>query len=142
MAHPGNALTAALYQRLRQSIPLKIALGGAHIYDQIPQNAVFPYLVLGDDTLTPRDTRDGVGWEATFTLHYWDRALGRKLIKTLMGHGWDTLHGQEEAIAIPGFALLLLRCESERTWHARTRHGHADDDYHGIQRFRALISEL
>lgn len=142
MAHPANALQAAIYTRLTGYSALTTALGGAKVYDHVPQDTAAPYVVIGDDTLVESDTKTANGWEATITIHCWDFATaGRMCIKTLMGHIFDALHRQESNITVSGFSLTYIAREFEESYQETAEDGDNDHYYHGIQRFRALITE-
>jgi hypothetical protein len=140
VAYPANALQAAIYTRLTSYTPLTTALGGARVFDHVPQNQPFPYVVLGDDTLVDWSTKTNNGWEATLTLHCWDRPkAGRKSVKTILGHLYDALHRQEASVTVTGFQLVLLQCEFQQTFQETAVEGDNDHFYHGVMRFRALI---
>ena len=86
MTSPDNALQKGLYDRLTGYAPLTAALGGAKVYDFVPESVQPPYAVIGEDTLTDWDTKDRQGWEITVTVHCWDfEKAGRKSVKTLLG---------------------------------------------------------
>ena len=70
------ALQQAVFARLGAFAALT-ALVGARIYDHAPQDATFPYVVIGDDTTIPFDTHSTVGGEHTITVHTWSRYRGR-----------------------------------------------------------------
>jgi len=48
---------------------LVIGVDPTPVYDDVPQGASFPYVVIGDDTSIPWDTDDSVGSESTLTIH-------------------------------------------------------------------------
>lgn len=62
------------------------------IYDDVPQNAAFPYVVVGDDTSIALDDDCGNGFESTVTIHVWSIYSGRKEVKTIMGNIYNALH--------------------------------------------------
>lgn len=142
MAHPANALQAGIYARLTGYSALTTALGGSKVYDHVPQNTAAPYVMIGEDTMIEADTKTENGWEVTLTIHCWDfEKAGRKSIKTIMGHIFDALHNQEASITVTGFSLVLIRREFEESYQETDEKGSPDHYYHGIQRFRAIISE-
>jgi hypothetical protein len=112
---------------------LKAALSTT-IYDNVPDNAVAPYIVIGDDTFVQMDTDLIVGFEATVTIHSWSKYRGRAEVKTIMGNIYDALHRAE--FTVQGYNLLGCDCEYSETFlesDGVTRHG--------VQRFRILIRE-
>lgn len=103
------------------------------VYDHVPQESAFPYIVIGDDTSTPWDTDDSTGSESTCTIHVWSRQRGRKEVKTIMQAIYDAMHRQE--LTITGGALVECAAEFQESF--------LDPDgitRHGVIRFR-LITE-
>jgi hypothetical protein len=112
---------------------LKTALSTT-VYDNVPDNAVAPYVVIGDDTFVQMDTDLIVGFEATVTIHSWSKYRCRAEVKTIMGNIYDALHRAE--FTVQGYNLLGCDCEYSETFlesDGVTRHG--------VQRFRILIRE-
>lgn len=104
------------------------------VYDDVPDNAAAPYVVIGADTLVAFDTDDGSGFEATLTIHSWSVYRGRKEIKELQGAIYDALHRAE--LSISGYNFL--GCDSEFSESLLEADGVTR---HGVQRFRILIRE-
>lgn len=141
MASPDNALQAAIYTRLTGFTALTTALGGQRIYDHVPQGVSAPYVLIGDDTLVDDDTKSKAGWEGTITLHVWDyQKAGRKSVKALLSHIHDALHQQEANITVTGFSLVQIRREFQQTIQEPGIEGENDHYYHGIARYRAVIT--
>lgn len=114
-----------------------LADGADGIYDGVPQDSVFPYVVIGDTTVRPNDTMTEEGAEATITIHTWDSpdadadAIGYSILKQIMSAIVDAL--DDAALSVAGHTLVLLRFEFSDTF--------LDPDgltRHGVQRFRAL----
>ena len=104
------------------------------VYDNVPENAVAPYIVIGDDTFIEYDTDSLRGFEATITVHSWSTYRGRAEVKTIMGLIYEALHRAEFTIA--GYNLIGCDCEFSESFlesDGLTRHG--------VQRFRILIRE-
>jgi hypothetical protein len=109
------------------------ALDPVPVFDAVPQGQAKPYAVIGDDTAADwPQSIDVDGEEVEITVHVWSVYAGRKEVKTLMGRIRAALH--EAPLAVPGFALVSLRCLSERSFlepDGATRHG--------VIRFRAQV---
>jgi hypothetical protein len=104
------------------------------VYDNVPDNAQAPYVVIGDDTLVEFDSDGTSGFEATVTVHSWSIYRGRAEVKNIMGLIYDALHRAE--LNVQGYNLLGCDCEFSETFlesDGVTRHG--------VQRFRILIRE-
>lgn len=142
MSLPLNALQAGIYTRLTEYAALTSALGGKKIYDHVPQNTKAPYVLIGDDTAIDSDTKVSNGWELTLTIHCWDfEKAGRKSIKTIMGHIYDALHKAEDSVTVSGFSLVQIYQEFAQSFQETATEGSGDHYYHGVQRFRALITD-
>lgn len=125
-------LQQAVYAALRADPALKGLLGDpARVYDHVPADSTFPYLVLGEATTLPFDAKTEDGMEQTLTLHAWSRARGLKETKDIMAAATAALDSQ--ALGLSGHTLILLRFEFAATFmesDGLTRHG--------VQRFRAI----
>ncbi len=130
-----QALDTAL--RADATLIALLADGADGIYDGVPQDSVFPYVVIGEDTIRPFDTMTEDGAEATITIHTWDSpdadadAIGFSLTKRIMSAIVDAL--DQASLSVSGHTLVLMRHEFQNTFR--------DTDgltVHGVQRFRAL----
>jgi hypothetical protein len=72
MKSPMSALQTALYARLTAAMPT------AHIYDDVPQGAAFPYLSLGEHDCINWGTNVKPGTDNYFSVHVWSQAAGWK----------------------------------------------------------------
>src|SRR5690625_7353715 len=68
------------------------------VYDDVPQGAAFPYIVIGDDTSIPFDDDCNVGAESTITIHVWSIYSGRLEVKQIMNAVYNRLHRQNLSI--------------------------------------------
>lgn len=107
-------------------------LGGARIYDDVPQRAAFPYLSL--TAITVRDWATGTepGAEIAFTINAWSRGAGHKEAHLLADAVRAALH--DAALTLSSHHLVNLRHESSEAH--RERDG---DTYRVSARFRAVI---
>jgi hypothetical protein len=141
MGSPNNALQAAIYTRLTGFSALTALATGGGIYDFVPEEAEPPYVVIGDDTAIDWSTKTTNGWETTLTIHCWDfEVAGRKSVKAMLSAIYDALHRQEASITVTGFNLVMLQSEFETTFQDTAVQGQNDRFYHGVARYRALIS--
>ncbi len=125
-------LQQALHAALSGDATLQAFLGDpARVFDQVPQDSAFPYLVIGEDTTGPFDTKTEAGMEHRLTIHSWSRYRGLKETKQLMAAVTAALDGA--GLSVSGHDLVLLRQDFGATF--------LDPDgltRHGVQRFRAL----
>ena len=121
------AIQAAIFTRLSTlSTP---------VYDHVPQDTAFSYIVIGDDTSIGWDTDTSVGSESTCTIHVWSRQRGRKQVKDIMAAIYSALNRYE----LPVTGGQLVECAAE------FQESFLDPDgltRHGVIRFRLIVDSL
>lgn len=122
-----SALTALLASDPRASRPA--------IYDHVPQDAAFPYVVVGDTTALEWDTDTSTGHEHTVTLHAWSEYRGRKEVKQIQGELYNALHRHDLSIT----GEHTVTCEHE---YAESLLDPDGITRHGVARFRVLTEAL
>lgn len=119
-------LQKAIYDKL------KTDLNPIQVYDNVPQNASFPYVAIGEDTAIEWETDEVKGTESTLTIHIWSRQKSRVQTKTIMGQVYTAL--SRASLTLTAGTLVTIDFEFGETLldaDGETRHG--------IMRFRALI---
>ena len=102
------------------------------VFDDVPENTAYPYIVIGEETATNIDTKDKDAHEHTLTIHVWSQYRGRKEIKNIMSSVYTTLHNA--SITVSGASLVNIRHEFENTLTE------ADGiTRHGVMRFRVVV---
>ena len=102
------------------------------VFDDVPENTGYPYIVIGEETAVNIDTKDKDAHEHTLTIHVWSQYRGRKEIKNIMSSVYTLLHNA--SITVSGASLVNIRHEFENTLTE------ADGiTRHGIIRFRAVV---
>ncbi|MGW1278015.1 DUF3168 domain-containing protein [Streptomyces tsukubensis] len=83
------------------------------VYDFVPEQAVYPYVVIGEATETPSGTHDRYGWDTVITLHVWTRHRGHSKglrigarVAALLDH---------QPLTLPGFDHIATRAEYSQT---------------------------
>ena len=102
------------------------------VYDDVPENTAYPYVILGEETSANSGTKSLDAIEHTLTLHVWSQYRGRREIKEIMQSVYSLLHNT--AITVTGASLVNIRQEFNNTLMENdgiTRHG--------IMRFRAVV---
>lgn len=123
-----GALTAAFGG---SPLPLGYAVA---VHDDVPQDAAFPYVQIGDDTTV-------ADWsalarereEVSFHLHTWSRYRGKKEALEIMGAIKAALQNARD-LSVTGWTIAGIREDFATIFldpDGRTRHG--------VQRFRALL---
>jgi len=146
MRDPQLALQKAIYSRLKANVALtdRLEETGGGLYDNVPDETVYPRVVIGDDTLVDWDTDTSFGAEMTLTIHVWTGspkgaeqviAAGRREVKELMALVYQALH--EVDLAVESFDTVFIRREFSTSMvegDGATRHG--------VMRFRAIVTEI
>lgn len=130
------AVQQAVYSALTSDTTLQALLGNPpRVYDHVPQDTAFPYVVIGQATTRSFDTKTEDGMEQTLTVHTWSRYRGIKETKQIMGAIVDAL--DQQSLSLTGHTLIQLRFEFSDTF--------LDEDgltHHGVQRFRAVTEAV
>jgi len=122
----------AIYYELSHDLLLNAAVTG--IYDNVLQEADYPYVVIGDDTIQGWDTDEANGINTTVTIHIWSKYNGKKEVKEIMDLIYRTLH--KVRITIAGLHTVACLFEFSETLvdsDGQTRHG--------VMQFRILAHE-
>lgn len=125
-------LQSALVTHLTDGSP---ALLGYRLYTgRAPQNAAFPYVVMGEDTAIDWGTKTEQGQEVTITLHCWSRKAGSTVeCKQMMAAIYAALH--EADLSVSGQDVVSCRFDFGQVIED------ADGQtFHGVSRFRLFLS--
>lgn len=131
MASAGLELQAAIYQKLRSDAVLTALLGGAKVFDDVPQQTTFPYITFGQSLMRDWSTGSEDGNEHVVTLHVWSRAAGKKKVHEIMSTIEGLLH--DRPLLLSGFRLINFRHE-----FSDARRDNDGETYHGTVRYRAV----
>ena len=100
------ALQQAVFAALTASPDVQ-AITGTRVFDAVPRETAFPYIVVGDDAETNWDTATDAGSEHTLSIHIWSRAGGRKESKLAAEAVRARLDGA--SLSLSGHTLIDLR---------------------------------
>jgi hypothetical protein len=110
------------------------ALVNNRIYDNIPEQETFPYIVIGrNDTFDDHGSHTTNGFSGDLQIDVWDNGRGAKTTKQVMAAIYTVLHKTE--LTITGHSTINLRRASTSTL--------IEDDgvtYHGISRYTFIIA--
>ena len=130
------ALQQAIFATLCTSDAIKDVVGDPpRVFDAPPRAAAFPYIVIGDDTMSDWSTATESGSEHTVVIHVWSRADGHRQAKLVADAVRDALDGA--ALAVTGQALIDIR--HIETGFTRESDG---ETTHGALRFRAVMEPV
>lgn len=130
MVDPSLALQGAVNRRLRAAV----AGIGARVFDDVPQDAAFPYVELGEFQTVDDGAQCHDGFELFATLHVWSRRPGQVECKTIGGAVHGALHG---AALDLGSDWQFLEIAHQDTRYLKDPDGVTT---HGVLTFRALVA--
>lgn len=125
-------LQQAVFQRLSSDPVLSGMVTG--VFDHVPENQPFPYVVIGEPSELPFDTKSTFGEEISLVLHVWSDYAGKK-------EAYNILAACQKALAyrleVDGFKLLKVERAGKQVF----------DDIdprikHGVLRMRYTINNL
>lgn len=123
------ALQRAVYDALVLAMP------SMPVYADVPEDSVFPYVVIGEDILTEYSTATTNGWRVSLNVHVWGRQPSRLEVKNIQAEVYAALHRQE--LTVEGFHFITCEFENEYSFldsDAKTRQG--------VQTFAIYIDQL
>jgi len=106
----------------------------AGVFDDVPEGTAYPYVLVGEETLSDNSSKDKDIFEHTLTIHIWSQYRGRRDIKVIMKQVHDLLH--DSSLSVNGASMVNMRQEFQTTLlegDGITRHG--------VMRFRAVVSD-
>ena len=97
----------AIYNRLTADPALTDDVTG--VYDHVPEGTAFPYITIGNVTVSRWGAHDRFGARSTVTVHVWSAFLGREEVSRLVDHLMRLLDHQP--LTIDGHATVSVRHE-------------------------------
>ncbi|OZI21721.1 hypothetical protein CAL18_12400 [Bordetella genomosp. 7] len=128
----------AIYQRLTTDAGVSQMVEG-RVYDDVPQGAVFPYIVIGEAPAVEWSQDCSIGADTEVVVHVWDRPSqtggpqGRKRTKQILQAVYESLHRYN--LPIDDTYCVDLQATFQETF--------LDPDgitRHGVIRFRLLTT--
>jgi hypothetical protein len=135
MPNAATALRAAIHDALVADGALSTLLGGPKVYDEVPREAAFPSVTLGEARIADRSTGDEASLEHQLTLHAWSRQGGHREAHEIAGALLQAL--DDAPLSLEGQHLVNLRfalADIRREADGRT--------YHALVRFRAVTEPV
>lgn len=129
--HPAIALQAEIYSTLIASSNLTTALGGAFIYDDVPNGQKPPYVVFGTAVYSNWSTSTEDGTEHAISLDIWSTENGRKQVLEISQHIVEALDALPQIVS--GHHLINMTNESVEV-SRNVESGY----FHGTLNYRAI----
>ncbi len=109
---------------------------GVSVYDYLPENVPYPFIVIGEATEVPANAHDRHGWETVPTLHVWDQYRGFKRVLQIGGRLTALLDHQP--LTVPGYDHIVTRFEFGQPLTDPEPPG---DIRHLVQRYRVVTAQ-
>ena len=122
----------AIYSRL--TADERLAAFPVGVYDHVPQDDAFPYIVIGQDSEDQWDADDMHGFECIIEIHTWSRYRGMSECKRIQQLVYNALHDIELVVIRHNVVLCL--------WESAQQFVDPDGlTRHGVQRFRVILNQ-
>lgn len=108
MADSFWATQTAIYSALTGAAAVT-ALVSTRVYDEVQQNATFPYIEIGEAVGEDWGTKTRHGLDQSISIHIWSRYAGMKEAKQIANAIHDALH--DATLTISGHDAILCRFE-------------------------------
>ena len=105
-----NLLHQSIFQELTNDELLMTLITG--VFDRVIQSTAFPYISLGESTISDWSSKTTTGKQANISLHIWSREGGRKQAITIMERVYTIL--QDTHPEVSGHTVVLLRFADSR----------------------------
>lgn len=104
-------LQQALYARLNGDGVLMGMIEGIH--DTVPQQATFPYVVIGDGQQDDVPSSGLNTYRCTLEIELFSRSKGRKEALLVLDRIYALLH--RNVLSVDGYECIVIRCEQVQT---------------------------
>ena len=117
-------LQTAVYSLLSGDSTLDGLVGNNRIYDSVPQNSAYPYVVIGLETSSNIGTKTLDGNIYSLDIDVWSQYRGQKQIKQVMERLYELLN--DATISVSGASSIMSYVRNTSTFvevDGITRHG-------------------
>jgi len=114
-------LQTAIYKLLKSSVLLTEKVSG--VFDAVPENQPYPYVVIGSPFTNPFDTKVTNGEEINLTIHVWSDYNGKKECYELLNICQQLLNYRHD---VTNFKILRIDRKGTQVFDdidPRIRHG-------------------
>ena len=102
------------------------------VFDYVDQDRVQPYVIIGEGTEIPADTKTHNGVEHQIEVHVYSAKRGKSETKTILGQIYTELH--RKPITVEGFSATMLQFDSEVMFTE-------PNGFRGVARYRFYTTE-
>ena len=132
MSDACQELIAGLFEVLTTDAELQTLLGGAKVFDRVPERVAFPYVVIGRTSTTDYSTSTEDGVAIILFIHCWSQAAGREEVHAIQQRIEAVLEASPPGLA--AHHLINLRNQ-----FSEVQRDHGRGIMHGLTRYRAVL---
>jgi hypothetical protein len=132
---PDEDIQKVIAVRLREDAELMSLLAGYGVYDEVDEDASYPYVVVGEAWSTPDNTQSRFGWQTVTTVHVWSESLGTFEVLPIVRRVMQLLDHQP--MILPHHHVPGVNYE----FHQILRDHTPQKLRHGIVRFRVFTEQ-
>lgn len=124
MAYHSFDLQTIIYSTLNGDSTLDGIVGNNRIFDNVPQDTDYPYVVIGNESAVNRGTKTIDGNEYTVDIEVWSQYRGKKEIKDAMERIYALFH--DTTYSVSGADMVVSQVRNVITLvesDGLTRHG-------------------
>jgi len=117
-------LQTILYSTLNGDSTLDVIVGNNKIFDNVPQDTSYPYVVIGNINVINRGTKNLDGNEYNIDIDVWSEYRGKKEISNAMERIYELLH--DTTYSVSGADMVVSQVRNTITLvenNGITRHG-------------------
>jgi hypothetical protein len=124
MGYHSFDLQAIVYSTLNGDSALDGIVGNNKIFDNVPQDTGYPYVVIGNESAINRGTKNLDGNEYTIDIEVWSQYRGKKEIKEAMERIYNLFHDADYSVSGADMVISQVRNVITLTENdGITRHG-------------------
>ena len=124
MGYHSFDLQTIVYSTLNGDSTLDGIIGDNKIFDNVPQDTSYPYVVIGNESAINRGTKTLDGNEYTIDIEVWSQYRGKKEIKEAMERVYNLFH--DATYSVSGADMVVSQVSNVITLTENdgiTRHG-------------------
>ncbi len=109
MGYHSFDLQTIIYTTLNGDSTLDGLVGNNKIFDNVPQNTAYPYVVINNESAVNRGTQTLDGNQYTIDLEVWSQYRGKKEIKEIMERIYNLFHNATYSVSGASMVLSQIR---------------------------------
>ena len=122
---------------LQKAVYKNLSEGEYDVYEVVPPDTAFPYITIGEETVTTANTKTSNRTVHLLTIHTWSKSAGSMQSKFMNAFVMKTLQNKE--LVLEGFLVDIVSLELLTTYKEQ-----ATDNtiFHGVLQFEITLTEV